>query len=279
MNPTDFVWTREPTTATLVGPGHEAETVDLLVHRPTRYHFKFDVQQPQGSLWAFYNPGPEGVPRRDHAGTWEYVWSYFVGWLDRVKAEHEAPDLWATLQQQPALMVGDDVENTPFTPEELLQVTAQLNEVKETVRATLELEPGQIDRIETQLDYLTNRGRRAGATNRLAQHARGGAALTGDPGPRPSSTDPAHPVRRVARPRRHVRRWRYADAPRRAGPVRLEPISEGVRGGLKLIPSEWHAEASVGIGADDRWRNRSWARRDSSKPAAHRCSATRDLGS
>lgn len=161
MNPTDFVWTREPTTATLVGPGHEAETVDLLVHRPTRYHFKFDVQQPQGSLWAFYNPGPEGVPRRDHAGTWEYVWSYFVGWLDRVKAEHEAPDLWATLQQQPALMVGDDVENTPFTPEELLQVTAQLNEVKETVRATLELEPGQIDRIETQLDYLIEAAGRA----------------------------------------------------------------------------------------------------------------------
>jgi hypothetical protein len=162
LNAADFDWRRDYSEATQYGPGQDADTVDVLVHTPTGFHFKFDVQQPRGSLWAFYNPGPEGVPRRDHAGGWDQVWAYFGRWLGQVAEEHAAPDLWATLRQQADVIVGEAVANTPFTLDEQAQVTAQLTEAKEYVRANLELEPAQLDRIEAQLDYLIDASRRVG---------------------------------------------------------------------------------------------------------------------
>lgn len=160
LNPGDFDWTQEPTVATQVGAGREPYTVDVLRYRPTDHTFMFDVKLPQGSWWPIYDPGPEGTPRREHAGSWENVWIACVGWLNRVKAEHDAPDLWAALREQAEVMTGDAVENTPFTPEEQLQIEATLTEAKEYARANLSLEPEQLERIESQLDYLIEAAQR-----------------------------------------------------------------------------------------------------------------------
>jgi len=162
LEPAGFDWEQEPTEVNDIGPGNEAHTVDVLVHRPTGYRFKFDAQLPRGSLWALYTPGPEGAPRREHAGSWEYVWSYLTTWLATVKEEHDAPDLWSQLRQQRELMIGEGAENTAFTPEERARIASQLNEAKEYVRANFELDPAQLDQIESQLDYLIEASGRIG---------------------------------------------------------------------------------------------------------------------
>ena len=76
---------------------------------------------------------------------------YLQEWLGYVRQEHEAPDLWAALGEQRQLMVGESVENTPFTPEEQARIRAHLTEAKEYARANFESEPGQQAKVEAQL--------------------------------------------------------------------------------------------------------------------------------
>lgn len=147
---------------TEVGPGSEPFSVDVISHRPTGYFFKFDVDHSQASLWAIYNPGRDGMQRREHAGTWEYVFGYVQQWLGFVRQEHEAPDLWAELGRQRGALADHAVENTPFSLDEQAQIAADLTEAKEYLRANPELESGQLELIEAQLDYLVEAARRVG---------------------------------------------------------------------------------------------------------------------
>jgi len=123
--------------------------------------FEFGVNQ-HGSPWAIYEPGADGTRRRDHAGSWDYVFRYAEQWVQRIKEEHEAPDLWRTLEEQGELIAGPPIENTPFTPTELEHISATLSEAKEYARANLELDPQQLQRIEDQLDYLVEAAERVG---------------------------------------------------------------------------------------------------------------------
>ena len=161
LDAVDFVWDIEPSEATVVGLGGEPVTVDVLEHRPTEYWFKFDVDATRASLWAIFIPGRDGVLRREHAGTWDYVRAYIQEWLLHVREEHDAPDLWAALGQQRELMVGEVAENTQFTPQEQAQIAAQLTEAKEYVRANFWLDPEQQAKVEAQLDYLIDAATRS----------------------------------------------------------------------------------------------------------------------
>jgi hypothetical protein len=158
----DFVWTEEPSEITQVGLGHDPFTVEALVHQPTGYWFCFDVDDASGSPWAIYLPGRDGVKRREQAGSWDYVFVYVEQWIAFVKQEHEAPDLWAELRRQRELIIGEHVENAPFSPHEVAQIAAQLNETKEYVRAHFELEPGQYEVIASRLEYLEDASQRVG---------------------------------------------------------------------------------------------------------------------
>ena len=113
LDPHDFVWSEEPSEITHVGLGHEPFTVEALVHQPTGYWFCFDVDDASGAPWAIYLPGQDGAKRREHAGSWDYVFVYVEQWIAFVKQEHEAPDLWGELRRQHDLIIGEHVENTP----------------------------------------------------------------------------------------------------------------------------------------------------------------------
>lgn len=90
-----------------------------------------------------------------------------IEWAERARAEHEAPDLWAELQQQRELMTGvpEALENTRFTAEERAQIETTLNEAKAYLRSTYELRPAQYEAIEAQLDYLIEASERIGRTD------------------------------------------------------------------------------------------------------------------
>jgi hypothetical protein len=133
--------------------------VEALVHRPTGYSFEFGVDK-NGSLWAFFQPGPDGSRKGEHAGNWDWVSSYARQWIERVREEHNAPDLWAAVADQRELITETGVENTPFTSAEQGRIAEQLTEVMEYLRATSDLEAGRLERIETELRYLKDASRR-----------------------------------------------------------------------------------------------------------------------
>lgn len=141
LDPADFAWREQPSAITQVGPGRDPYTIEVLVHEPTGYFFCFDVDASRGSLWAIYNPGPQGAMRRDHAGSWDYVFGYVLEWLRRVSAEHEAPDFWAEWRLAREQLGGrvEAVENTPFSQPEQAEIRRQLQELKEYVRQSHEL--------------------------------------------------------------------------------------------------------------------------------------------
>jgi hypothetical protein len=165
LDPADFEWTEEPSVITQTGPGRDPYTVEVLVHEPTGYSFRFDVDDSRGSLWAIYHPGPQGARKRDHAGSWDYVFAYVRGWLRQVKAEHEAPDFWAELRRARDQLGGGvavGVENTPFTDEDQAKIRQQLEELKQYVRQTHELTQAQYREIDARLDYFTDAAGRLG---------------------------------------------------------------------------------------------------------------------
>ena len=158
----DFVWSEEPSEITHVGLGRDAYTVEVLVHQPTGYWFGFDVDDESGGTWAIFLPGRDGIKRREQAGSWDYIFVYVQQWIAFVKQEHEAPDLWHELRRQRELIIGEDVENTPFSAEEQAQLARHLNETREHVATSFELEPGEYELIESRLEYLVEASRRVG---------------------------------------------------------------------------------------------------------------------
>jgi hypothetical protein len=166
LDAAEFVWNEEPSEITAVGLGREPYTVEVLVHRPTGYSFRFDIDgnTNTGSLWAIYEPGPDGARRREHAGTWEYVFGYVQQWAGWLREEYNSPDLWAELRRGRAQLGGEpaEVENTPFTPQEQAEIGRQLRELKEYVRQTYQLTGEQYRAIDARLDYFAEAAGRLG---------------------------------------------------------------------------------------------------------------------
>lgn len=144
---------------TQVGAGRDAYTVEQLIHQPTGYWFRFDINAARGPLWAIYEPGPEGARRSDHVrnlGVGLRIRAAVVGW---VKQEYDAPDLWAELQRGRERLgpAPAEVENTPFTPQEQFEIGRQLREIKEYMRQTYQLDAAQYSAIDARLDYFAER--------------------------------------------------------------------------------------------------------------------------
>jgi hypothetical protein len=153
VDPVQFQWD--------TGPG-----VERIVHRPSGHSFSF-VQVAgtgrQGILGIRYSPGTMTTTASESLVHWSQAKDFIHSWLESLERELAEPDLWGELERQRELLGGaaEEIENTPFTPEEQEEVVARLSEAKEYVRRTQELPPEQIHALETRIDYLID------ATGRL----------------------------------------------------------------------------------------------------------------
>jgi hypothetical protein len=143
FDPREFTWEE--------GPGW-----DNFVHLPSGYGFLFSQE---GTLHrGAFQPGEEAVSERTGLVSWSQLLPAIPRWLNLVRREIEAPDLWAEVEREREL-VGEavpEIENTPFTPEEQRQVAAGLNELKEYIKQTHELSDAQVRELEGRLDYLAD---------------------------------------------------------------------------------------------------------------------------
>src|SRR6266511_2936530 len=89
LNHDDFFWREVRSEFT----GRPMFTVEEVVHRPTNYRFRFDVDEDRGHHFANSVPGPEGPEFHINAGSWRNELVYAKQWVQGVKDEIEAIDL------------------------------------------------------------------------------------------------------------------------------------------------------------------------------------------
>jgi hypothetical protein len=164
MNPADFQW-EEKDIPEEFGP----VTVPSLRYSPSgnasQYFFIFGEEGATAS-GVTYSPGDRHLHHTENnkAG--------FVGqlvalghWLENVKRETAAPDLWATLEEGDQLLETASVpggDNSKFSAEELKRIRLSIEELRKYVFETELLNESRHAYVSSRLDYLIEASERLG---------------------------------------------------------------------------------------------------------------------
>jgi hypothetical protein len=152
LDPADFEW------------GNETDQWyrwEVLRHQPTGSLFKFTDAQRGDGYWL--NWWPHDGNGSHLAQSWREASEMVFRWLRRVKADHDAPDLWGELSKQKAIPTADRPEyQAQFTAQELRQLESALDDVERFVKTTQPLEPAQAQQVQRKFTYLKEAAR-AGA--------------------------------------------------------------------------------------------------------------------
>lgn len=157
LNPSEFEWLETES-------GGGRRVISVLSHKPTGYYFAFELQEVGGHL-AKMSPGQESPVEYDHTRSWANQYRRVGQWLASLKKEYEAPDLWGAVAleaklAEAAAAEGDD--NAPLTPEELDQVSGQLDEIRQYVISTHNLVEEHAEFVNRRFDYLDDALKRMG---------------------------------------------------------------------------------------------------------------------
>jgi len=155
----DFIWTDEKS--------NECESIEavqfltsVLTHRPTEYFCKF------GGYRMWYSPGrKERVHTESHYSRWADKRDVAQLWLEELRKEVDAPDLWATIGQEKALSAAaasPDLDNRPFTAAEQSLIATKLDEIKAYLLEGQKFAADQAETVEREFAYLKESSRRLG---------------------------------------------------------------------------------------------------------------------
>jgi hypothetical protein len=86
-----------------------------------------------------------------------------LSWLQAVKSDHDAPDLWAEARKEHQLsdaagVVGGD--NRPFTPEEVRELEPRLREIAAYIESRQPLDAEQKEQLQGRFEYLVGAAKR-----------------------------------------------------------------------------------------------------------------------
>lgn len=137
-------------------------TVQTLTHTPTRSLIGVAVHQ--GMYWINWWPNHTDGVNTIHVETWNDVLFIFARWMREVKADHEAPDLWAEIRK---VRLDNDTTSRPellkpFSPAEQKLLEAGLDDVEQYVQSTQPLDPDARAAVRGRFTYLKDAAR-AGA--------------------------------------------------------------------------------------------------------------------
>jgi hypothetical protein len=153
---TDFEW------QTVDSQNITGVKVPLLIHKPTRYFTLFDFRDPKGQLFSLERcPGRDRLSDSREFESWEAARSFAVNWLDFLKKEIEAPDLWKAISHETSLLTAaaDVDSNAPFTAEEQQYIHSQLQGLREYLLTVHRLDP---ELVGPQIQYLVESAGRMG---------------------------------------------------------------------------------------------------------------------
>ncbi len=157
--PSDFEWQE-----------HDSESSDgdyykvsKLIHKPTGYNFIFDYDYDQH--FAIRSPGKDSVVESRSTDYWSRQLGYASEWLQLLKREIDAPDLWGAIAQESELVeiaIANETSNTPFTNDEQKHLVSQIKEIENYSKASFNLSKEQLKFISLRLDYLKESAKRQG---------------------------------------------------------------------------------------------------------------------
>jgi hypothetical protein len=158
LNHKDFQWIMERSS---FGPFFE---VPKLIHLPTNYYFKFDIQEGD-LLTTECFPNEEGLVLTRSYLNWKSQFIDFVIWTDRLKNELETPDFWeASLNASKIFGPKADkgLTNELFTTEEQTYISAKLLEIENYLIEKSNNTSEDISFIKDKINYLDERSKRLG---------------------------------------------------------------------------------------------------------------------
>jgi hypothetical protein len=161
LDPAEFKWEER------FGEWSRYDTIPVLVHERSGGAFMFDIDSDHDDRISIYVPGREQDVDNMRSGGWPGQLMLVGVWLENLKREHYAPNLWAELDKQRKLTAalepsGGDADNAPFTPEEQGAIAVQLNEIKELLVRTEGINGDRLAALEAGIAYLTEASTRMG---------------------------------------------------------------------------------------------------------------------
>ena len=158
LDPSEFQWKEVKSRAT------PNLLVSGLFHGPTGHYFIFDFFRSV-EYYTVRSPGPGSGFDLGYPKTWGEQYANVLEWLDWLKREVEAPDLWAAISQERKLAEvasASAASNTPFTVDEQRQVSGRLDEIAQYLIKTQTLSEQHTDFVKKRLDYLKEATKRLG---------------------------------------------------------------------------------------------------------------------
>jgi len=156
LDPGEFAWDETPAKHTRELA--EEEFVSQLTHQPTAYCFTFDLRRE--TFYVSFSPGLD-IPSVDDAsnlgGTsdWKWVKTRVRDWARALKREIEAPDLWAAVRSEKAIVQAAAAEeNVDFTEEEKKRLGEAITEIGAYAKTISGDEEEAHRRIEQNIEYL-----------------------------------------------------------------------------------------------------------------------------
>lgn len=164
LDPKEFEWHKVQGTP-------RNSIVSELRHKETGYYFRFDYSttfdQPVTGRYAKFSPS-KGGRSGSQRSTIDQPLVMFRHWVECLKRELDAPDLWAMLAEETArlqALATVEGENQPFTPDELPVVLTRLEELKGQMEAASDKSDETLKLIEQRFDFLEEQAKIAGRTS------------------------------------------------------------------------------------------------------------------
>lgn len=164
LNPDEFTWEKRPSR------DNPQLLVSAIVHHPTGSYFVFDFETHTGG-WRLTehkvecSPGASTSPQFHQCRVEERPLQFALSWLGRVKRDSEIPDLWEENARQRRFLAqstSSDVEDTPFSPDEVRFIVSRLDQMLEEMVSIHHLGEEQSQLLKEQIDYSKKAASRFG---------------------------------------------------------------------------------------------------------------------
>ena len=168
LEPADFSWTGEPSISDVQA------RVSRLNYRGSQFYFQFDFIRNEG--WdnsrdrklstircCEFSPGKDAAVMREQPEHWVVQEGCLCMWIDCLKREIEAPDLWAEMEKYKvafSLALPEQIVNEPIPIFEAEKISEKLNLLADKIEEQFELTNEQNQFVRNKLDYLADATKR-----------------------------------------------------------------------------------------------------------------------
>jgi hypothetical protein len=138
-----------------------AGLAETFKHRPTQSYIEFSLSTDKIWMpwWPAFGPGD----RMHFVQNWTAAIETTVRWMRQVKADHDAPDLWAEAFKARQLTDAaghTEGDNTRFTPAEIEIIKPKLDEIEAYIESRQPLDAQQKKIVRGRFQYLLDAAKR-----------------------------------------------------------------------------------------------------------------------